>query len=72
MGATSTMFVTRRDALASLAAIENASLDDDTIAERLNDAIRRGGFALDEVRIGSSTDANDAEHLERITRSIAG
>lgn len=71
MGATSTMRVSRDAALAALAKIEHASLSDEAIAERLNDAIRAGGYSLDEVRIGSDGDDWDQQNLERIADGIA-
>lgn len=71
MGATSTMRVSRDAALAALAKIEHANLGDDALAERLNDAIREGGYSLDEVRISSDGDDWDQQNLDRIAESIA-
>ena len=71
MGATSTMTVTRSAALAALAKIENANLSDDALTERLNDAIREGGYSLDEIQIAGSGNDWDESNLDRIAESIA-
>lgn len=71
MGATSTMSVSRNAALAALAKIEHAKLDDDALTERLNDAILQGGFSLDEIQITSHGDDWDESNLDRIAESIS-
>jgi len=71
MGATSTMRVTRNDALAAIAKIEHSNLDDGTVAAYLNDLLAQNGHTLDEVSISGSGDAWDVGNLERISDSIA-
>jgi len=71
MGATSTMHVSRDDALAAIARIEHANLDDDAVAERLNALLVDNGHSLDEVSIGGSGDAWDVTNLERIAGALA-
>ena len=71
MGATSTMYVTRDSALTALAKIEHSNLDDDALAERLTEALNKGGYSLDEVRVSSSSSDWDTQNLDRIAETIA-
>lgn len=73
MGAMSTMHVSRANALKALATIEHARLSDSEVAERLNDALREGGYSLDEVSVSHHDgDDFDLEQLERMASAIAG
>jgi len=71
MGATSTMHVSRDDALAAIAKIEHSGLDDDAVADRLNGLLALNGYSLDEVSIASSGDDWDVGNLARIADSMA-
>jgi hypothetical protein len=66
MGATTTMFISRRDALAALARLEFAKLSDAEVDDRLNYALRKIGYRLDEVSISSESNDGDLEALERM------
>lgn len=70
MGAMTTLRVSRDDALTALARIEHAALSDSQIEDRLNQALRDGGYSLDEVSISSFGGSRDLEDLERMTNSI--